>query len=298
MIAKSGARLIAALVLLLAALPAEGQERKPGPLGPQAGPYREQEFLIPWERESGQVFLLHAKIFRPEGEQKQPLLLIAHGSPRGSENERARMHPGWADVQARWFAAQGFVVIVPMRRGYGRSDGPYDELSGPCDDPDYYNLALRTADDMEGMLRYMATQPYVDGSRMVVVGQSAGGLGGLGLISRNTEGVVAFINFAGGRGSPRVGLVCAREQLIDAVTRFGQTAKVPGLWLYTSNDKYFDPDLSQAMFAGFSAAGAPAEYKPMGSFGSDGHMLFLDPIGMSRWTPVVTEFLRAQKLMR
>ncbi len=288
--------LAAAAVVTLLAGPGVAQEHKPGPIGPQTGPYREQEWFIAWER-AERTYLAHAKIFRPEGEQRQPLLLIAHGAPRGGENERPRMNPNWADTQARWFTAQGFVVVVPMRRGYGRSDGPYSESAGKCEDPDYFNQSLTTANDTQGVLRHMVKEPYVDGSRIVVAGQSAGGWGTLGVVSRNPEGVVAYINFAGGRGNTAPGTVCTPSRLVEAATRFGQTAKVPGIWLYTSNDSFFNSDLSRAMFAGYTAAGAPAEYKAMGSFGSDGHSLFTQTTGMNRWTPVVTEFLRAQKLM-
>lgn len=156
---------------------AQEQERKPGPVTGPSGPYREQEFLLPWEGRSGQTFLAHAKIFRPEGEEKRPLVLIAHGAPPGGETARQRMSPSWADAPARWFVAQGFVVVVPMRRGYGRSDGPNGEGSGPCDNPDFYNAGLGTAGDTGGVLRHMVKEPYVDSGRLVIVGYSAGGLG-------------------------------------------------------------------------------------------------------------------------
>jgi dienelactone hydrolase len=287
---------LAFVVLVWLEASALGQDRKHGPLGSQSGPYREQEFLIAWER-AGKTWLSHTKMFRPEGNDPRPLLLINHGAPR-SGDDRLRMKPDWADVQARWFAAQGFVVGVPMRRGYGLSDGPVQESYGTCDNANFSAAGLTTANDIQGVIGTLAREPYVDAGRVVVVGQSAGGWGSLGVASRNPTGVVAVINFAGGRGSSNPGINCQPDRLIQAAEQFGKTATIPSIWIYTSNDNFFSADLSRKMFAAYAAGGGPAEYKPMGSFGSDGHYLFNSPSGMVQWTPVVTEFLRAQKLMR
>lgn len=299
MMGSAVARALALFLLLAMAgadTPASAQERKPGPLGPQSGPYREQEFFIAWER-AGRTWLSHAKIFRPEGNEPKPLVLIAHGSPRNAE-DRVKMNPGWADTQARWFAAQGFVVVVPMRRGYGKSDGPVQESYGSCDNADFSMGGLSTANDIQGVIGTLAREPFVEADRAVVVGQSAGGWGSLGVASCNPSGIVAVINFAGGRGSTSPGINCQPERLVQVAEQFGKTAKVPSIWLYTSNDNFFSADLSRKMFAAYAAGGGPTAYKPMGSFGSDGHGLFANPASMSRWTPAVAEFLQAQKLMR
>jgi dienelactone hydrolase len=276
--------------------PAGAQERKPGPINQPFGTYREQEFLIPWERNNTR-WLAHAKIFRPEGEAPRPLILIAHGRARLA-TDHARQRPNWADVQARWFAAQGFVVIVPMRRGYGLSDGPTQEGSGPCESPNYLNAAQTTANDVQGVLGYMSAQPYVDGTKVVVVGQSVGGWGTLAVASRNPNGVLGVINFAGGHGNTSAGTVCTADRLVEGAATLGKTAKVPALWVYTTNDKFFNDVLSAKMHAAYAGSGAPADYKLVGAFGADGHSLFADPTGLSTWTPVVTQFLRKLELMR
>jgi len=286
-----------ALIVLLGGIaPVLGQERKPGPLGPPKGVYREQELLVPWERAPGQIFLAHAKLFRPETEAPRPLVVIAHGAPR-SDNDRPTMKPDWADAQARWFAAQGFVVAVPMRRGYGRSDGPYQEGPGSCNDPDYFNAGIGTANDTQGVIRYLSKAPYVDEHRVVVVGHSAGAWGALAVASRNPPGIVGVINFAGGRGSSSNGTVCTPPRLTDAAARYGSTARVPSLWVYARNDKFFGPDLARQLFDAYRTAGAPAEFRPLPSFAADGHQLFVEPTGMAEWMPIVTSFLRELRLI-
>lgn len=290
-----------ALFMLFAGLatPLFGQERKPGPLGAPSGPYREQEFLVPWEGRDGRVFLAHTKIFRPDGEEKRPLALIAHGLPPGGEAARQRMSPSWADLPARWFAAQGFVVVVPMRRGYGTSDGPVGEGSGSCNDPDFYNAGFGTAADTAGVLRHMASQSYVDSQRTILVGYSAGGWGSLAAASRNSPGLAAVINFAGGRAGPGGIASCMPERLVEAASRYGAAARVPSLWLYAANDTFFEPVLARRLFDAYAAGGSAAEFKAMPASGTEGHFLFFaQSAGQHPWAAAVTDFLRAQKLMR
>jgi pimeloyl-ACP methyl ester carboxylesterase len=281
-----------ALFLILIAIPAFAQERKPGPLGPQSGPYREQEWFVAWEQRNGTSSLAQVKIFRPEGEEKRPLALIAHGLPRTGIQRL-----DWADPQARWFTAQGFVVVVPLRRGYGLSDGPVQETFRSCENPDFFYAGATTANDIQGILREMAKQSYVDGTRMIVVGHSAGGWGTVAIAGRNLNGVVGTINFAGGRGSPSPGTLCSEPRLVETAARFGQAAKTPTLWIYARNDAYANPDVAQRMFDAYKANGAPGELHFASSFDRDGHFLFTEPVGMSRWTPVVTAFLRQLGLM-
>jgi homoserine acetyltransferase len=45
------------------------------------------------------------------------------------------------------------------------------------------------------------------------------------------------------------------------------------LWIYTENDTYFGPALSQRMASAFKAAGGNVEYHLLPPFGHDGHFL-------------------------
>jgi hypothetical protein len=72
-------------------------------------------------------FNLEATIFKPNGEGPFPLLILSHGSPRGGETERHAMKRARYIHQSREFINMGFVVALPMRRGYGHSDGNWAE---------------------------------------------------------------------------------------------------------------------------------------------------------------------------
>lgn len=189
------------------------------------------------------------------------------------------------------------MVVVPVRRGYGKSDGPVQEDYGSCEGPNFHSAGLSSANDIQGVLGQMAREPYVDAQRIVVVGQSAGGWASLAIAARNVPGVIGIVNFAGGRGSLAAGQNCAPERLVEGAGRYGATARIPALWIYTENDSYIGPDLSRQMVEAFRAAGGSAAYRLLPPFGKDGHSLFTDPAGMDRWVPLVSEFLRSQKLM-
>jgi dienelactone hydrolase len=144
----------------------------------------------------------------------------------------------------------------------------------------------------------MASQPFVDSQQIVLVGYSAGGWGSLAAASRNSAGLAAVISFAGGRAGPGGIAKCMPERLVEAASRYGATARVPSLWLYAANDTFFEPVLARSLFDAYAAGGSAAEFKAMPASGTEGHFLFIQPVGQSQWIPVVTEFLRAQKLMR
>src|SRR5258706_10829249 len=100
----------------------------------------------------------------------------------------------------------------------------------------------------------MAHQPYVDGGRVMLIGISAGGFASITAAAQQTPGVVAVLNFAGGRGSDAPDSVCSPDVLVQAYGELGHTVRVPALLLYAQNDHFFGPALAQRFFARFTAA--------------------------------------------
>jgi dienelactone hydrolase len=109
------------------------------------------------------------------------------------------------------------------------------------------------------------------------------------LVVMGPQGVVAVVNFAGGRGSQRSDFVCSPDKQVDAMAFFGSTTRVPTLWIYAENDHFFGPALAQRMFAAFAAGSPRAEFVAAPSFGTDGHALVVRGTG---WQPVVGAFLK------
>ena len=71
----------------------------------------------------------------------------------------------------------GYVVVVPERRGYGRSDGKlFSEEIGDDRGPRYVRRLQDEADDVIAAAEFARTLPYVDGTRTGVMGWSFGGI--------------------------------------------------------------------------------------------------------------------------
>jgi dienelactone hydrolase len=235
--------------------------------------------------------LLHVRVFRPPGHGPFPLAVVNHGSPPDAAQRPKMPVPTFASA-SNWLLARGYLVALPLRRGYGETGGPWAEQFGSCAAPDYYGAGLATADDIQAVLSFFRARAYVARERTLVIGQSAGGWGSIALASRNPRGVQAVLNFAGGRGgmNPQVGN-CAPQRLVEAARRYGATARLPSLWLYTANDKYFAPALSHRMFDAFVGAGGTAEYVALPPFGDDGHTVFAASAGRALWQPPADGFL-------
>ena len=271
-------RTLAVLLALLFAWPATAQER-------------EQIVRIPGP---GGATLI-ATVLRPPGETRHPLVVINHGSPADGSKRATMERPRYAALSA-WFQERGYVVALPLRRGYGDSGGTWAEGYGTCNAPDYFNAGLHSADDIQATIDYMRGQPYVAADRTIVVGQSAGGWATIALSSRNPAGVSGMVNFAGGRGGhqklPGGGLGnCTPNALVDAAAKYGATARVPMLWIYAENESFFEPTLARRMAEAYDQAGGKATFKPLGAFGRDGHGLAGASDGTRIWSPLVETFL-------
>src|SRR5262249_33489025 len=152
--------------------------------------------------------------YRPAAEGRRPLVVISHGSPRRLQ-DRAGMRPDWAERAAGFFVAEGYVVLVPMRRGYAHSPGEADDRpQGPCSNPGYTDVGLRVGRQVLAIADYMRRQSFIDADRVVLAGQSAGGFASLAAASLHPAGVVAVVSFAGGRGSRAANDVCGEARLI------------------------------------------------------------------------------------
>ena len=233
------------------------------------------------------VLTLQAAIYRPSAGTSFPLAVVSHGNPR-DDAARKTMQPAY-DALRSWFVDHGYAVIVPMRRGFGTSDGDYAEGYGSCDDPHYATAARTTSKDIEAAMHYMSGQPYVDSSRIVLVGHSGGGIGSLAEAAKHPKGVVAVINFAGGRGSQKPDVVCSPDKLVATMATFGKDVRIPTLWVYSQNDHYFGPALAKAMFAAFVAGSPQAEFFAAPPYDGDGHYL-ADHAGTG-WEAPVDAFL-------
>lgn len=257
---------------------------------------REELWAIP------SVIPMLAYVIRPLGDGPKPLVVMNHGVAL-DPTERSYFPLLEFRDAALWFARQGFVVVAPVRSGYGITAFELPERGvfnvffssvGQCSDPQFRAAGLAVAAMDNWVIDYLTKQSFVDGHKVIVVGQSGGGWGAIALASQNPAQVRAVITFAAGRGGRVDGKPnnnCAPDRLVEVTAEFGRTARVPMLWIYTENDTYFGPALSQQMARAFQAAGGNLEYHLLPPFGNDGHFLVDSRDGVGLWAPLVDDFL-------
>ncbi len=235
---------------------------------------------------------LAATVVRPPGNGPFPLIVLNHGAPY---SDRIRAGYGYWDKPALLgqFVRRGFAVIVPVRRGFGATGGRYAEDYGGCVDPDFRRSGLAAADDIIAAVRYAARLPFVDGSRIILVGQSAGGFSSIAAASRQPRGVIAVANFSGGRaGNPeeRPGQPCLAGRMANTIEEFAHTTEVPVLWHYVENDLFFSPAVVRQWFSAFRRGGGTGTLLIQPAVRS-GHSVLLAREGAAIWGPVFDRFL-------
>lgn len=226
--------------------------------------------------------MLETTIFRPSGPGPFPLLLMNHGKQEGPARQQKRER---FIYMATEFVRRGYAVMLPMRSGFALSTGAYRDHG--CD---MTANGVAQARDVLDALAYARRQSWVDPERILVAGQSYGGLAAMALATANLPGVRGLLNFAGGLRVDKP--VCDwQSSLAKAYATFGAYSQVPSLWLYGANDSYFGPQLAQRWYRSYTGSGGKAELFAYGSFKRDAHLTLGSRDGVAIWLPRVERFL-------
>lgn len=250
-------------------------------------PMTEKGFFGPHQRE------LVATTYMPDGAGPFPLIVLSHGNPPHAR-DRVKVGRYRKLAQIREFVHMGFAVIVPIRRGYGATGGAFAEDTGSCKGPDFIAAGNAAAEDLLATIAFADTLAQVDKNRVILVGQSAGGFASLATASFAPPGLVAVVNFSGGRGgrpATNPGDPCEPEKMAEAISHFSATIHVPVLWHYVQNDMYFSPDVVRTWFSAFQAAGGQGQLVIEQPFGRDGHGMFAVDSAISIWEPGFQSFV-------
>src|ERR1700733_5430019 len=118
----------------------------------------EREFMMPVTGAPQGIDVLQVEVERPG---KHPLAILTHGTA-AERTDRATVTP-WAYLpQAMWFARRGYVVLVVVRKGYGRSSGQQDGQFGGCQRNgrgSFVEAGEDSADDLRAAAKFGAALP-------------------------------------------------------------------------------------------------------------------------------------------
>jgi len=238
---------------------------------------------------------LPVTLYRPQGPGPFPLLIISHGRDSA---KRADMPRPRFESAARFFVRKGFAVAAPLRLGYGELASLGDpEAMLSCNAPRYAAALAAAAGEIVTVARALAQLPDIDPARLVLVGQSVGGVATIAATSLKPAGLIAAINFAGGHGgnpNERRGEPCRPEALRELARQYGESnaramLPTPTLWVYAENDRFFSPVHGRRWAEAYRSGGGLAELQLLPPFGEDGHKLFAQ--GNDIWQPLVDAFL-------
>ncbi len=225
--------------------------------------------------------------------QPRPIVLINHGRA-ATADKRAAFGRSTAITNASWFAAMGFAVVVPTRLGYGVTGGDDVEDTGDCKRKNYPPGYVAAAVQTMQILAHVRQRNDVVPDKTLVLGQSFGGATAITVAAQNPPGVLAAINFAGGGGGnpeTQPQEPCATQMLKAMFATYGETSRIPTLWIYAENDQWMGPKYPREWFEAFKAKGGVGEFVLYPPNGKDGHGHFSqDP---AVWRPRALDFLRA-----
>jgi dienelactone hydrolase len=230
---------------------------------------------------------------------KHPLVLLTHGTAADPQT-RARVTP-WAQMpQAQWFARRGYVAMVVVRSGYGRSGGRQDTMSGGCRAGygSFQDAGEASTQDLRAVMKFAEGLPEVDATTILSAGVSTGGFAQVALSADPPPGLKAAISFAGGRGGDGHENNCNLGGVIDAFKSFGKAAHkhgdLPMLWIYSENDHWFPPAMAQQFEAAYTKSGSTIQFLMAPPDGEDGHHLYTH---VSAWSDAVQAYLKTQNLL-
>jgi dienelactone hydrolase len=231
---------------------------------------------------------VEAYFYKPEGAGPFPLVVYNHGSRAGRERQ---------EVPFRYVAdvlkASGYAVLVPERRGYGKSDGQtFTEEVGNDVAGKLIRRFREEASDVIAGLDHVRQFHSIDPAHVAIMGWSHGGIVSIIAASERRD-FTALVDQAGGaltwNRSPalrtelpaaarKVGIaaLCMGAQndaTTDAVKEVGDAIKSAGSWEKT------------IIYPPFTPTTNPGNIAP-------GHLIFSSQ-GISIWQNDVLSFLRS-----
>jgi dienelactone hydrolase len=206
------------------------------------------------------------QVFTPPGKGPFPVVVFSHGRS-GQASVRATLQNPIPLGHAAYWMKKGYAVVAPIRPGYGASGGADQENSGAHWDaqgrcpglPNMRGAMASAGTAVRAAIDWSRAQSWARRDRVLLVGQSVGGLTSVVVGGQSPAGVVAIINFSGGiAGDParHPGQSCGVEDVAAIYASAGRGTRAPSLWLYAPNDLYWGEDAPKRWHEAFARGGS------------------------------------------
>ncbi len=237
-----------------------------GNVGGQSEAAGEQIWIPAKEKAFGGAIVdikLDAVLYRPKGAGPFPVVIFNHGGTGGS-----RRNVRYPEV-AQFFVDRGMAVLEPARRGINGSGGAPNDPTN-CDVSENTRAVVHAMEDIDAVVAYAKSQPFLDASRLLIAGNSRGGVLSIVYAARRPDvPVKGVINFVG---------VWSRDSCRSPIndTHFseaGSLLKSPTLWLYAERDSLTSSNSARSYAESFRKTGGDITFHLIPHDIGEGHFL-------------------------
>jgi pimeloyl-ACP methyl ester carboxylesterase len=225
------------------------------------------------QHDKGSIRLV-SYVFRPLQNDRREVVVDLHGSLGGLAAAPGEPVLPLNRPKLNLLLQHGYTVVVPMRRGFGESEGEFVEecayQAGKCTLAEYRSLMP------SGLADALASTEAV--MQQVVVGKLKPRLGKVVLWGSSRGGILA-LHYAAAHPDQVRGVIAVspgwlslserwpKEEVAERVSlqrqllaRAGSAYRGPALWVYAARDAQLPGPLSRQLFEAFTTAGGNGQY--------------------------------------
>lgn len=226
---------------------------------------------------------LEATLYKPAGAGPFPVVMFNHGSSGGpippEYTEKAK-------ALGAYLVEKGVSLIVPMRRGRGKSEGENQEEPSPCTLEAAKQGVKYASAAVDATYEYLRLQPWVSMDKVVLAGHSRGGILAVAYAADHPGSTIGVINFSGGWKNDNCG---PTDLNLDLFADAAVKSKVPNLFLYGRGDAFYSDGSMNNYAEIFRRRGGDVEFNLYEVEKINGHQLFHKALAL--WRGSVDGFL-------
>ncbi|WP_434764071.1 dienelactone hydrolase family protein [Vibrio fortis] len=235
--------------------------------------------------------VLEATLYKPQGEGPFPVVIFNHGSTGGDEDYAKQTVNPWGF--GKYLNDKNIALVIPMRRGRGGSEGSYKEQYTCSTDGISEGIEYAT-ESLDASYQFILDQPWVDKEKVMLAGNSRGGILSLKFASEHPGAFTGVMNFAGGW----VDDSCVAGGVSPNVPIFENAARklsIPTLFIYGRNDPFYSDESIKTYAMSYENAGGNMDFElyQLGS-GASGHDVFYRYYHL--WSGVADQYLIETKM--
>lgn len=222
--------------------------------------------------------------------EPKPVVIFGHGYPGNNQNISTGLWLLTHRKALNELVKLGFNVVMPLRIGQGGTGGQTLEHGCEVSSDDYAERIKNIGSQLVQAANWAKQQEFAKSDQVILVGQSAGGSGAIGLSADAKNPFKLIVNFSAGSGKDRSpDFPCSPEAYADRLAIYGKESQMEMLWIYGLNDTFWGKKWPVQWANAYKNAGGTLEFHQVDSNTMEGHNLFRNSPEV--WVPIVKQYL-------